>query len=292
MASSIGELKFLQTNTFLDSLCGGIPFERITEIFGEEKVGKSTLCLQIIAAAQKEGLKCMWVDVEHSFTKEYAESLGVDTSKLGLIREEVAENYIDKTEEEIRSGKWNLIVLDSIGDLSSRAEFEKSAGEKTIGVQASLMTVFSRKLAVQVSYRKLIFIGINHSRIDIMKGNLYTMGGKKWSEKKKLSIRLKEKPGFVVKNGEKIVGKVIVATVHKCAVGPFEKKEVESKIVFGEGFSGGLDLLDIALAKGVITKTGNTHFFNGEKLGMIGKVRELMKDPSFNERVKGALDGK
>lgn len=287
----LGDLRFLETGTFLDNLCGGIPYERITEIFGEEKVGKSTLCLQIVAAAQKQGLKCLWVDVEHSMTKEYAVSLGVDIKKLGILRLEFAEDYIDEIETEIPTGKWDLIVLDSIGDLSSRIEHEKAAGEKAIAQQASLMTRFSRKLAPQVSFRKMIFIGINHSRIDFMGGGkLYTMGGKKWSEKKKLSIRLKEKSGVLLKSGENVVGKVIVATVFKSGVSADEKKEVDAQIIFGSGFNAEAELVDTALRKGLIEKRANSYFLHEEKIAVgAAKLRVWAKEnrEQLQELIKG-----
>jgi len=179
-AEEIGDVQVLKTDTFLDDLTGvfGLPKERIIEFYGAEKTGKSTASVHVIAAAQRQGLRCLLVDVEHSFTPKYAADLGVDNGKLGVIRELYAEDIIDKTEEAIKSGEWDLVVFDSIGSLSSRVEDEKKAEERTIGVQASLMGRFVRKLAPQVSYRKMVFIGINHSRTDIMTGKITTMGGR------------------------------------------------------------------------------------------------------------------
>lgn len=293
-ASEIGELEVLKTNTFLDELSGvwGLPKERIVEFYGSEKTGKSTASFHVIAAAQQEELPCLLVDVEHSFVGKYAEDLGIDLRKLDILRAAYAEEIIDKTEEAIKSGKYDggVIVFDSIGSLSSRVEDEKSAGEKTIGIQASLMGRFVRKLAPQVSYRKILFIGINHSRTDIITGKVTTMGGKAWSEKKKLSLEFREKSGVLLKSGDNVVGKKIIVRVMKNAVGATERKEIEVSLIFGQGFSVSANLLDEAITKGVITKEGNTYYFSGEKLGTIGKVRTWAQENA--EKLKEALNEK
>lgn len=287
----IGDVGVLKTGTFLDDLTGisGIPRERITEFFGEEKTGKSTASFQVIAAAQQQGLRCLLVDVEFSYTPKYAADLGVDNKKLHVLRKQFAEEIIDATEEAITSGKYDVVVLDSIGSLSSRVEAEKASGEKTIGVQASLMGRFVRKLAPQVAYRKMVFIGINHTRVDLMTGKVFTMGGKLWSEKKKLSIQFKEKSGVLLKSGENVVGKMINVRVMKNAVGPTERKEMDVPLIFGEGFSSSANIMQQAIDRGVFERTGNTFSFSQEKIGTIGKLREWMKDAAHEAAVKAAL---
>lgn len=279
-ASSLDNIPVLKTDTFLDEMTGiwGLPRRRIIEFFGEEKTGKSTAAFHVIAAAQKEGLRCLLIDIEHSLDPAYLPKLGVDSSTLGVVQKEYAEEYIDATLEAIDSNEWDLVVFDSIGSLSSRVEHEKSSGEKTIGVQSSLMTVFVRKLAPKISLKNMIFIGINHSRTDIMTGRLLTMGGRAWSEKKKLSIRFKEKSGVLLKSGENVVGKVITVEVMKNAVGSTERKQKDVQLIFGQGFSASANLIDEAITKGIITKTGNTYYFGEVKLGTIAKVRELDED--------------
>lgn len=287
----IGDPKVLQTGTFLDELTGvwGLPMERIVEFYGPEKTGKSTASFHVIASAQAQGLRCLLVDIEHSYTAKYGSDLGVDNAKLGVIRKRYGEEYIDATLEAVESGAWDVVVFDSIGSLSSRIENEKASGEKQIAGQASLMSVFVRKLAPQVSYRKMLFIGINHSRIDFMNnGKVITMGGKAWSEKKKLSIEFREKSGVLLKSGENVVGKVINVRVMKNAVGPTERKEMDIQLLFGSGFSMVGNLLDEALTKGVLVKTGNTYHFGKEKLGTIGKTREWIKENE--ELLKEALN--
>ena len=280
-ASEIDDVQVLPTGIFLDEITGGggLPRGRICEFWGAKDTGKSSAALQVVAAAQNEGLKCLYVDVEFSLSTEYAQKLGVDIKEMDVLRESSAEEFLDSVEVALRSGKYQVVVLDSIGDLSSRAEQEKSSGERTIGMQASLMSKFSRMLAPLVSLNKILFIGVNHERIDFMgMGKVYQMGGKKWSEKVKLSIRFREKSGVVLKSGDTQVGRVIIAKVDKNHVWGTKGKEMEVQLMNNDGFSVAANLFEVALSKGVITKTGNTHYFLGEKLGTIGKARDWVKD--------------
>jgi len=129
-ADSIEDVDVIPSGLFIDKLTGigGIPRGVITEIFGDEGIGKSSVSLQLVAHAQQLGLKCLWADVEWSYTPAYAKSLGVDNAKLGLIRERFAEDVLDSLEEAAESGKWDLIILDSVGGILPRAEAEKDAG--------------------------------------------------------------------------------------------------------------------------------------------------------------------
>jgi recombination protein RecA len=294
-AKELEKLKVLQTNTPLDKCSGinGLPRGFIVELWGPTNSGKSTIAFQTVAAAQKEGLKCLWVDVEHTFRAYVANpqrtaNFGVDLSKLDVMLEQTAEEYIDNVQEAISSKKYDVIVMDSIGDLSSKIHQEKTAEERSIGVQASLMTKFVRDMIWKVDYNHILFIAINHERKD-MDGAIYQMGGKKLAEKKKMAFRLREKPGFVIKEGERVVGKVVRITTSKNHFAPTEKMEVESNLIFNEGFSYAQDLLDDAITRGVFTKEGNSYFFNGEKVGMIGKLREWIKVEENAEKVKEAL---
>lgn len=289
-ASKIDDIEILPTGIFLDEITGGggMPCGRICEFWGAKDTGKSSAALQVVAAAQRQGKKCLYVDVEYSLSTEYAAKLGVDINAMDVLRETSAEEYLDATEEALRSGKYQVFVFDSIGDLSSKAEQEKSAGERTIGMQASLMSKFSRMVAPQVALNKYLFIGINHERVDFMgMGKVYQMGGKKWSEKVKLSIRFREKSGVVLKNGDTQVGRVIIAKVDKNHVWGTKGKEMEVRLLNDEGFSTAADLFEVALSSGVITKIGNTHYFAQEKLGTVGKAREWAK--ANEQRLKDAL---
>ncbi len=295
-ASELEKVKVVQTDTPLDKLSGigGLPRGFIVELWGKTNSGKSTIAFQAVASAQKQGLKCLWVDVEHTFRAYVAnpqrtENFGVDMKKLDVMIESTAEEYIDNVEEAIRSKKYDVVVMDSIGDLSSKISQEKTASEKTIGVQASLMTKFVRDIIWMVDAHHVLFIAINHERVS-MDGLIYQMGGNKLAEKKKMSFRFREKvKDNVIKQGERVVGKVIRIFVTKNHFAGTEKMEVESNLIFNSGFSYAQDLLDDAITRGVFQRKGNTFYMGEEKLGMIGALREKMQDEVFAARVKEAM---
>lgn len=275
-ADSITEVQVISTGLFLDKLTGvgGIPRGVITEIFGDEGIGKSSLCLQIVSNAQKQGLRCLWADIEWSYSAAYATALGVNNSKLGLIRERFAETTLELMEQEIDVGNWDLVVLDSVGGILPRAEAEKGVEGKTIGGQAGLMAKFCRKIVPSLSITNTALVVINHAFIDIMSGKLLTSGGKKLAYHKSLSIRLKQKQGVSLKQGDRKVGKVIIGEVKKNKVAGTEGLELDGNLLFGVGFSVAHDKFDDELSSGIITKTGNTYYRNGEKIG-VGKQRAV-----------------
>lgn len=292
-AKDIKTTEVISSGLFIDKLTGigGIPRGVITEIFGDESIGKSSLCLQLVAAAQQQGLKCLWADVEWSYGTLYAEALGVDNSKLGIIRERFAEATLDAIEEAVESGKWDLVVLDSIGGILPRAEAEKESGGKTIGGQAGLIAKFCRKIVPLLKIHNVALVVINHSFVDIMSGKILTSGGKKLSYHKAISIRLKQKFGVVLKQGDRKVGKVVVGEVKKNKEAATEGMELDGQLIFGVGFSAAADLLNDAIDAGVITKKGNTYYFGAEKLGIgLGKVRKQFEDDAvLMEKVKLAI---
>lgn len=221
IASKYARIEAVKTDTFIDKLSGigGLPKGRITEIWGVSNSSKSTLGLQALASMQRQGLKCLLVDVERKIDVRYLESLGVDTDALDMLKAGSAEEYVAEIEEIVKKGEYGFILLDSIGSLSSRIEQEKEAGQKSIGLQASLMTRMMRIVAPYLDVHGTIFVGISHARED-MNGKLYTLGGNKWSEQKALSIRLRDKFGAnLIKQGDTIIGKVMVASVTKNHVG-------------------------------------------------------------------------
>jgi len=287
-ASSLEEVEFIEVGVFTDALSGGFPRGRITEIWGDESTGKTTLCLQFIAGAQKQGLKCLFVDAEHSLEPIHLETMGVDAKKLGLIEEEVAEDALNQLMEEITDNKWDVVVIDSIGALRTKAQAEKQLGERTIGSQANLVSNFSRDMATLARYKNTCVIAINHSFVDLMSGKVSTSGGKKWQHYKAFSIRLKG-TGTLIKQGEDIVGKKIEATVYKDKVRGNEKAKVEGTILFKSGFSQSEDLWDKAVRKGIATKTGNTWTVDGQKLGTISKVRTWLQEDANKELLTNLL---
>lgn len=299
-ADSLEEVDVIPTGLpFLDKLTGigGIPRGVITEVFGDESIGKSTMCMQIVAAAQQQGLRCLWADVEWSYTPRYGALLGIDNSKLGIIRTRFAEDVLDELEAAAESGEWDLIVLDSVGGITSRTEAEKSADGKTIGTQASLMARFCRKVVPIINTHNVALVAINHSYVEVMgpsAGKVLTSGGKKLRYHKAISIRLKQKHGVSVKQGDNKVGKVVVGEVKKNKLAATEGMEADGTLVFGVGFSVAADLLDTAIESGVITKKGNTFYLGSEKLGVgMGRVRKAMEDdPVLLEKVKQACSQK
>lgn len=292
-ADSIEDVQVIPSGLFIDKLTGigGIPRGVITEIFGDEGIGKTSVCLQIVASAQKQGLRCLWVDVEWSYSAPYASSLGVDNSKVGLIRERFAENNLDAIEEAVDSGKWDLVILDSVGGILPRAEAEKGAEGRVIGGQAGLIAKFCRKVVPGLKINDVALIAINHQFTDIMSGKILTSGGKKLAYHKSLSIRLKQKQGVSVKQGDRKVGKVVIGEVRKNKMAATEGLELDGTLVFGTGFSVGADILMNAIDKEIITKKGNTYYFGSEKLGIgLSRVRKMIEDDKvLAEKVKMAL---
>jgi len=292
-ADSLEDVEVISSGLFVDILTGvgGFPRGAITEIFGDEGIGKSSLCLQLVASAQKKGLRCLWVDVEWSYTPRYATSLGVDNAKVGLIREHHAEGILDAVEDAVDSGEWDLVILDSVGGILPRAEAEKSTEGKTIGGQAGIMAKFCRKIVPLLAINKVALVAINHSFIDIMSGKLLTSGGKKLSYHKSISIRLRQKTGVSLKIGDRKVGKVVIGEVRKNKFAPTEGLILDGQLIFGEGFSEEATLLDNAINKGVIIKKGNTYFHGETKLG-VGKEKArqyLKEDPMFAELIRSKL---
>lgn len=292
-ASEINEIEVIPTGLFIDNLTGigGIPRGVITEIFGDEGIGKSSVCLQLVANAQRLGLRCLWADVEWSYEPGYAASLGVDNSKLGLVREEYAEATLDTLEEAVATGQWDLVILDSVGGILPRAEAEKGVEGKTIGGQAGLIAKFCRKVVPSLRMKNVALVVINHAFIDIMTGKLLTSGGKKLAYHKSLSIRFKQKSGVSIKQGDRKVGKVVVGEVRKNKLAATEGLEMDGQLIFGTGFSAAADVLGIALDKGVVTKKGNTYSFGEEKLGIgLGQTRKAIEDnPELLEKIKQAI---
>ena len=270
-ASSLEENEFIETGLFIDRITNGIPRGKIIEVWGDAGVGKSTLCEQIVAVAQKQQLKCLWADQEFGYDPVYASKMGIDNAKLGLIRERSAEDALDALEKEIEGGKWDVVVLDSIGALTPRAEIEKGAEGKVIGGQAGLLARFCRKVVPMLAMNGTALIVINHSFTDIMSGRLMTSGGRKLDYHKSLSIRLKGK-GLSLKQGENTVGKVITAILTKDKVNGNEKMEADGSLIFHEGFSISRDQFEDELREGRIVKEGNTYLRDGEKLG-VGKTK-------------------
>lgn len=277
--------------TSLDKILGvgGIPTKKITEISGAFSVGKSTLGLAIVGAAQGLNMECLWVDCEYSYDPAYATILGVDNTNLDLVAERFAEGNLDASEEWIQGHKNGLVVIDSIGGLLPRAEAEKGAEGKVIGGQAKLIATFCRKVVPLLAINNIGLVVLNHEFTDLMSGKLMTSGGAKLGYHKSLWLRLRKVQKRVM-NGDKQVGDVIEIEVRKNKLAGTIKQTTELTLIYGEGFARGEDAMQDSLDKGIITKQGQFYYFAGEKVarGQNG-LRELFKDESFNNKIKELL---
>lgn len=266
-------------------LGGGVPTKRITEVSGPNSIGKTTLALMLAGQAQKMGKKVIWADQEWSWDNAYAEILGVDTKKVGLIQEEIAEMALDDIEDFAAKEKGALIVIDSVGALNARKEAEKDMGGKTIAVQANLVSKFCRKIVPRLAIYNHALLVINHEFMDIMSPvpKIKTSGGAKLEYHKSIWLRLK-KTNKRVLEGERQTGDIIEAEIRKHKLAPTMKQTCELTMIYGAGFSVEADLMQQLLDSGEITKKGNTFFYGDKKLGVgLRKARETLtaKSPTI-----------
>ncbi len=254
---------------------GGVPRGRIVEIYGPESSGKTTLCLHIVAEAQKRGGVCGYIDAEHAMDVGYARKLGVRTDDLLLSQPDTGEQGLEIAEMLVRSGAIDVLVIDSVAALVPKAELEGEMGDAHMGVQARLMSQALRKLTgtVAKSQTCLIFINQIRMKIGVMFGNPETTTGGnalKFYASQRLDIR---RIG-AIKNGEQVVGSRTRVKVVKNKVAP-PFKEVEFDIMYGQGISKEGDLIDLASEVGIVEKSGAWFSFNGER---IGQGRENAKE--------------
>jgi recombination protein RecA len=254
---------------------GGVPRGRVIEVFGPESSGKTTLCLHIVAEAQKKGGICGYIDAEHALDVGYARKLGVRTDDLLLSQPDTGEQALEITEMLVRSGAIDVLVIDSVAALVPKAELEGEMGDAHMGVQARLMSQALRKLTGTISKSQTCVIFINQIRmkIGVMFGNPETTTGGnalKFYASQRMDIR---RIG-AIKNGEAVVGSRTRVKVVKNKVAP-PFKEVEFDIMYGTGISREGDLIDLAANEGIVEKSGSWFAFQGER---IGQGRENAKD--------------
>lgn len=246
---------------------GGYPRGRIIEIYGPESSGKTTLALSAIAQAQKLGGIAAFVDAEHALDVTYARKLGVNTEDLLISQPDTGEQALEITETLVRSGAVDILVVDSVAALTPRAEIEGEMGDSHMGLQARLMSQALRKLTASISRSKTIVIFINQIRmkIGVMFGNPETTTGGN-ALKFYSSMRLDVRRIGAIKNGEDVVGnRTAVKVVKNKMAPPFAK--VEFDLMYGEGISIEGDILDLAVNKSLIDKSGAWFSMNGERLG-------------------------
>lgn len=246
---------------------GGIPRGRITEIYGAESSGKTTIALHVIAEAQKAGGMALFVDAEHALDTEYAQRLGVDVDRLYVSQPTSGEEALEIMDAMIRSGAMDVVVLDSVAALVPKNEIEGDMGDSHVGLQARMMSQALRKLGGTLNKTQTAAIFINQIRekIGVMFGNPETTPGgralKFWA-----SCRLEVRRGEFLKSGPDNIGcRTKVKVVKNKIAPPF--KQAEFDMIFGKGISRAGDVLDLAVEHNLITKSGTYYNYNDERLG-------------------------
>ena len=246
---------------------GGAPRGRITEIYGPESSGKTTLALHIVAEAQKTGGYAAFIDAEHAMDPDYAKKLGVDIENLLISQPDTGEQALDICETLVRSSALDVIVIDSVAALVPKAELDGDMGDTHVGLQARLMSQALRKLTgtVAKSRTSVIFINQIRHKIGVMFGSPETTTGGN-ALKFYASLRLDIRRIAQIKEGEQVVGSRTRVKVVKNKVAP-PFKSTEFDIMYGEGISYEGDLLDLAVQADIVNKTGAWYSFNNEKIG-------------------------
>jgi recombination protein RecA len=274
---------------------GGIPRGRVTEIYGPESSGKTTLSLHVVANAQRDGGVAAYIDAEHALDTEYARKLGVEVENLLISQPDTGEQALEICEILVRSGAVDVVVIDSVAALVPKAEIEGDMGDSHVGLQARLMSQALRKLtgAIARSKTSVIFINQLREKIGVMFGNPETTTGGK-ALKFYASVRLDIRRIGPVKEKEDVIGSHVRVKVVKNKVAP-PFKQAEFDIMYAEGISHTSLLVDISAESGIIEKSGAWYSYNGQKIGQGRENAKLyLKDnpammAEIEEKVKGVL---
>jgi recombination protein RecA len=246
---------------------GGFPRGRIIEIFGPESSGKTTVALQVIAEAQKNGGMAAFIDVEHALDPVYAKGLGVDVDNLLVSQPDYAEQALEITSTLVSSGSIDVLVVDSVAALVPKAELDGEMGDTFVGVQARLMSQAMRKLTgiVSKSNTCLIFINQIREKIGVMFGNPETTSGGR-ALKFYSSVRADIRRIAAIKEGEAVTGNRTKVKIVKNKVAP-PFREAEFDIIYGQGISREGDLIDLGVAQNLVEKSGSWYSYKGERIG-------------------------
>src|SRR5579885_959183 len=267
---------------------GGFPRGRICEIFGPESSGKTTIALQVIAEAQRQGGMAAFIDVEHALDPVYAKQLGVDIDNLLVSQPDFAEQALEITSALITSGSIDVLVVDSVAALVPKAELDGEMGDAHMGVQARLMSQAMRKLTGTVSKSNtcLIFINQIREKIGVMFGNPETTTGGR-ALKFYSSMRADIRRIAAIKDGDVVTGnRTKVKIVKNKMALPF--REAEFDIIYGEGISKEGDLIDLGVAQNIVEKSGSWFSYKGERIGQGREnARQFLKD---NQDIRASID--
>ena len=269
---------------------GGIPRGRITEIYGPESSGKTTLCLHIISEAQKMGGLAAFIDAEHALDVNYAKKVGVDTANLLISQPDYGEQALEITDTLVRSNALDIIVIDSVAALVPRSEIEGEMGDATMAVQARLMSQALRKLTAAISKSKtaVIFINQLRSKIGVMFGNPETTTGGN-ALKFYASVRIDIRRIAAIKDGEDVIGNRTKVKIVKSKVAP-PFKQTEFDILYNEGISKTGDVLDMATEMGIIKKGGAWFTYNEERIQGREQFRQkLIEFPEMYKNIENDI---
>jgi recombination protein RecA len=257
---------------------GGVPRGRIVEIYGPESSGKTTICLHIIAEAQKSGGLAAFIDTEHALDTNYAHKLGVDVNNLLISQPEYGEQALEICETLVRSNSLDVIVVDSVAALTPRAEIEGEMGDSMMGMQARLMSQALRKLTAAVSKSNVVLIFTNQLRdkIGVMFGSPETTTGGK-ALKFYASVRMDIRRIAAIKDGTDVVGNRTRIKIVKNKVAP-PFKEVEFDIMYNEGISKLGDLIDLAVNKEIIKKSGAWFSYGDQRMQGRDGVKKILQE--------------
>ncbi|MCF6435276.1 MULTISPECIES: recombinase RecA [Pseudoalteromonas] len=270
---------------------GGLPTGRIVEIYGPESSGKTTLTLQVIAEAQKQGKTCAFVDAEHALDPVYAEKLGVNVDELLVSQPDTGEQALEICDMLVRSGAVDVVIVDSVAALTPKAEIEGDMGDAHVGLQARLMSQALRKLTANIKRSNTLCIFINQIRmkIGVMFGNPETTTGGN-ALKFYASVRIDIRRIGSVKEGDEVVGNETRVKIVKNKVAP-PFKQAEFIIMYGEGISKHGELIDLGVKHKLVEKSGAWYSYNGSKVGQ-GKsnsIKFLKDNPEISNEIEGKL---
>lgn len=270
---------------------GGLPFGRVVEIFGPESSGKTTLTLQVIAEAQKQGKTCAFIDAEHALDPIYARKLGVNVDDLLVSQPDTGEQALEICDMLVRSSAVDVVIVDSVAALTPKAEIEGEMGDSHVGLQARLMSQALRKLTANIKKSNTLCIFINQIRmkIGVMFGNPETTTGGN-ALKFYASVRLDIRRIGSVKEGDEVVGNETRVKVVKNKVAP-PFKQAEFQIMYGAGTSKEAELIDLGVSQKLVDKAGAWYSYQGDKIGQ-GKanaVKFLLENKDIAAEIEGKI---